>query len=696
MKKREQGILTIEASIVLTLMLLFILFLFSFGRVYRAQNLVSHATLQSADAVAMESYLRETALQSNVSEVVHLSSYITGSSSISAEGVESLRSANLPQIARQKFIAAIANTEDNADKKLKNLGVKDGLAGIDFSECKMDLGNDDVIIAVKYTIEMQFPVFGFEEITVTKAAKAKTFGEILFEVSTKPNYPGWGSTDGDDKVVHGSTVQITATPNYGYKFVSWNDGNTDNPRTVTVTDAQNYIAIFEKDKFGVNLRSQITYNTTYAGIDHTNYGSVDGAGNYSYLDNATISATPTANYEFVGWDDNGDGVVDNTDSTRTITVDKTYNIKAIFKPVLLTVTVRSNNSNGSVQISQGNNKGLSLQVEYGSNVLLIATVNNGNYLFDRWSNNSTRASTSVVVKENATYEAIFIANTYTVTFYAGNNSVYHTTTVIRGSSIDGSKNILGSSMPTKNPTKSGASFDKWTYNGAAFNASTSVNGDINVYVAWKCTVTLSANGGTIFDAASKSYSVSEGGTFNFSDYTPTRNGFSFNGWYSGSTNYSGKKTVNTNITVFASWSCKHKYDNGVTMYVPIQTFVGDAKCSNSKVVSRCSGCGHEKTTIGVGKCEYDAWCGTEHQLNPELNWRCSTQGKDSTGKYKKHFWSAFGCMTCKHCGKLENAKYWRGFWRSSDGCLWCVEHRGHTVRASGIAYDEKHGPPREE
>ena len=57
-KKRQQGILTVEASIVLTLLILLVLFLFSFGRVYRAQSLVSHATLQAADAVALESYLR--------------------------------------------------------------------------------------------------------------------------------------------------------------------------------------------------------------------------------------------------------------------------------------------------------------------------------------------------------------------------------------------------------------------------------------------------------------------------------------------------------------------------------------------------------------------------------------------------------------------------------------------------------------
>ena len=38
---------------------------------------------------------------------------------------------------------------------------------------------------------------------------------------------------------------ITATANNGYRFVSWNDGNTANPRTVTLTSDVHYIANFE-------------------------------------------------------------------------------------------------------------------------------------------------------------------------------------------------------------------------------------------------------------------------------------------------------------------------------------------------------------------------------------------------------------------------------------------------------------------
>ncbi len=476
MKKRECGMLTVESSIVLTLLLMAMLFLFSFARLYRAQNLMAHATLQTADAVALESFLRETALSSDVNDVVYLANSITNSTAISAEGLESLRSANLPKIAREKFVAAVAATEQEADIKLRSLGVRDGLDGVDFSQSYMDLGRDDVIIVAIYDLEMQFPVFGGGNLTVNKTAKTKTFGDILFEVSTSVNEPTWGTTKGDDKVVHGSTVTITATPNYGYKFVSWNDGNTDNPRTVTVTGASQYTAIFERDSFGINLSTKITYNTTYAGIRHTSYGSVAGAGNYLYMDNVTITATPSDSqkYEFVSWDD---GV---TDNPRVVTVTDTKHYVAIFRPVMKRVTVKSNNNvYGWAEVSQGSSKGASIQVEYGSNVQLWAiTKDEVLYSFDKWSNQATGTSTSVTVEDNITYEAFFRANTYTVHFYADNREV-HTTEVLRGSSVVGSSGVTGSSMP-QNPTAYRQYFKKWSYNGQEFTGTTPVNGSIRV------------------------------------------------------------------------------------------------------------------------------------------------------------------------------------------------------------------------
>ena len=42
----------------------------------------------------------------------------------------------------------------------------------------------------------------------------------------------------------GNTAVLTATPNEGYEFTGWNDGNTENPRTVTVTSDTAFMAIF--------------------------------------------------------------------------------------------------------------------------------------------------------------------------------------------------------------------------------------------------------------------------------------------------------------------------------------------------------------------------------------------------------------------------------------------------------------------
>lgn len=684
MKKREQGVLSVEASIVLTLILLFILFLFGFGRAYRAQNLVGHAALQTADAVALESYLRETALQSDAADVVYLASHISDSSAISVESLESLRSANLPKLAREKFIAAIAASEGAADDKLRSMGVKGGLEGVDFSECKMDLASDDVIIAISYTLEMQFPVFGFNEIPVTKTAKAKTFGEILFSVTTKPNNPGWGSTSGDSKVTHGSEVEITADPNYGYKFVGWDDNgdgipdSTENPRKVVADDSKESVAIFEKDRFGVNLKTRITYNTELAAIRHTNYGTVTGAGNFEYQETIAIAATPMANYEFVGWDDNGDGKVDNASASRSITVDKTYELTAIFKPKVYAITVQSNNTSyGTAQAVQGANKGTTIQAEYGTRVQLIATVSDSvKYLFQKWNNSSTQSTTTITVEKPATYVAEFITNTYTVTFYNG-STVHHTTKVIRGSSISGSQSLTSSSMPG-NPSKSGGQFDYWKCGGNKFTSTTTVNSDLRVDAVWKYSVTLNANGGSVSGSSTKTYWVSGGGTFNFDQYGASRNGFSFNGWYSGSTRYSGTKTINSNISVTASWNCKHRWDNGGSMYSPISSTGGG--CSNSRTVYRCSGCGHQYEVAGTGACSYNAWCGTVHNCNWGTQY-CTNGG----GTY--HKWTQFGCITCSSCGRLYNAKYSGGMWRS--GSSWCVRHNGHT----GVAVCSKISGP---
>lgn len=683
-KKRQQGILTVEASIVLVLIIMLLLFLFSFGRVYRAQSLVSHATLQTADAIALESYLRETALRSDAADVLHLASHFTDSVTLTEENLRSLRSADLPKIAREKFIAAVSNSESNADLKLKNLGVKNGLAGIDFTGCTVDLNKNDVIISITYTIEMQFPVFGANELTVTKAAKAKTFGEILFAVVTEQNIEEGGHTSGDASVVHGSDVVITATPNYGYIFVGWEDGVTDNPRTVTVTDEVNYKAIFEKDKFGVNTSVDLVMdNPDYSNITHTNYGSVTGAGTYEYLDIATLEATPTEHYDFAGWDDNGDGEIDDTNATRNIAVDKVYDVKAIFKPKKYTITAKANNDTyGTTFVQQGENQGAQIVAEYGSAIQLIATSKNDVlYLFTKWSNNSPQQTTSVNVEGEQEYTANFELNTYKVTFKNG-NTVVHTTDVIRGSSIDGSKSSIGSSMygGTIN------NFSRWAKSdNSTFTSGTIVNSDLTVKAILNYTVTLKPNKGRV-SWTSKKAEVGKGITLP----TPSFTGHTFNGWKSSTGEvYKAGDTVafNKNVTLTAQWKCRtgdlnrtyapycrNIYANGrLTGTAPYREYKCRTKaCGKTWKVTDLSLRRHYRFDDS-NKDDFNAACNVRH--GDTHYGYCGAWAGNGGGQY--HKWNGYYHIVCSYCHKEQQGVvhcYIEGRWQYRN-LRYCAQHK---------------------
>lgn len=54
-----------------------------------------------------------------------------------------------------------------------------------------------------------------------------------------------GKAYGGGQFDAGSTVRIWGTPEIGYQFDRWNDGNTDNPRNITVSGDVTYTAYFK-------------------------------------------------------------------------------------------------------------------------------------------------------------------------------------------------------------------------------------------------------------------------------------------------------------------------------------------------------------------------------------------------------------------------------------------------------------------
>lgn len=57
-----------------------------------------------------------------------------------------------------------------------------------------------------------------------------------------------GSVSGAGTYSSGSVVELTAIPNEGYTFLQWDNGQTANPRTVTVNSNQTFMAMFEPEE----------------------------------------------------------------------------------------------------------------------------------------------------------------------------------------------------------------------------------------------------------------------------------------------------------------------------------------------------------------------------------------------------------------------------------------------------------------
>jgi len=116
---------------------------------------------------------------------------------------------------------------------------------------------------------------------------------ITFNISGSANYPERGTVTGTGSYNNLSVCTISANANYGYHFTGWDDGNTDNPRTITLTQDTQFVAMFDKNIYTLEFQSN---NSSIGVVDTT---SVSG----EYLDTVLIHATAIPHHHFVRWSD---------------------------------------------------------------------------------------------------------------------------------------------------------------------------------------------------------------------------------------------------------------------------------------------------------------------------------------------------------------------------------------------------------
>lgn len=148
-------------------------------------------------------------------------------------------------------------------------------------------------------------------------------------------------TPSEITAVCGEEVMITATADEGYEFEKWQDGNTVNPRTITISsdlEVLEYVASFKAKTM-----------TILATVNEEEWGEITGTLSAKVGEQVTIKAEAKSScYRFVKWSD------DVLTAERTITVgvnDAANTFVAIFEQVEFTVKATAG-AHGSVSISK--------------------------------------------------------------------------------------------------------------------------------------------------------------------------------------------------------------------------------------------------------------------------------------------------------------------------------------------------------
>ena len=166
-----------------------------------------------------------------------------------------------------------------------------------------------------------------------------------------------GTVSGSGLFPTPSQDTITAIPRDGYMFLQWNDGNTENPRVVTLESDTSFTAYF--------VSGDLTVQTT---SNNDEWGTVEGGGTHPRFSVVTITAVPSENCYFERWSDN------EWQNPRSFTLTQDTTFEAIFAIDSSFVQVTGTDGELVNFTIQPNPAGTQITVTVGQDVGFVAEV----------------------------------------------------------------------------------------------------------------------------------------------------------------------------------------------------------------------------------------------------------------------------------------------------------------------------------
>ena len=379
------------------------------------------------------------------------------------------------------------------------------------------------------TQQYSFTMPNFDVLLSTIYKKQKVSLTVLNSDSMAGTITGNSSGEYD----YGTQVTVTANPNHPYLFNGWFINNE------VVSNLLSYTFVLTSDvsitaKWGLSSFSISLSN------DNVNAGTITGDGIYLFGTPVTLQALVNPGYSFRGWYKGSSLFSSNANYTFNMPGE---NINLTAKWDIISYGISYVLNGGVNNPSNPSNYNVESNIEF-------APATKKGYTFLGWFDNNNNQINSI---SSGTVGPITLTahwndgNNYVVTLDANNGSVYP-----NQATVTYNQNY---SLPI--PTRNGYEFNGW-YNGTTKinNSGTwTYDSDISIVASWTVidySITYNLNNGTNDPSNLASYTVEDSFVFK----NPTREGYSFAGWFDSDNNKIEELSVGStgNLTLTANWS----------------------------------------------------------------------------------------------------------------------------------------------
>jgi hypothetical protein len=192
----------------------------------------------------------------------------------------------------------------------------------------------------------------------------------------------------------GISMSFVACPSSQCEFINWTENGE------VISENMVYSFIVSRDLNIVANFAPIIYEVTVS-ANPPEGGTVIGGGSYTYGEMITITAEANPGFLFLNWTE--DGHITSTQSNYSFQTDEPRNLVANFVPAAIEITLSQNMEEGGTVSGAGT-------YSYGQTVIVHATQNLPEYMFNNWTEDGNVVSTKFLYSFTATKSRHLVAN----------------------------------------------------------------------------------------------------------------------------------------------------------------------------------------------------------------------------------------------------------------------------------------------